>query len=59
MVDYAELQRQLAEAREALDACEDYFDKRSDVSDGDYGMPEPNEEMTMLSMVRNALAASE
>jgi len=42
--------------REALDECEAYFDNRSDVSDGDYGIPEPNEEMRLLSTVRAALA---
>lgn len=40
--------------REALDECEAYFDNRSDVSDGDYGIPEPNEEMRLLTMVRSA-----
>lgn len=34
-----------AEQAEALEACEAYFDSRSDVSDGDYGQQEPNEEM--------------
>jgi hypothetical protein len=26
----------------------EYFEHRSDVKDGDYGVPEPNEEMKML-----------
>lgn len=39
----------------ALEACEEYFDNRSDVKDGDYGIPEPNREMVLLSEVRSAL----
>lgn len=42
----------------ALEACEEYFDNRSDVKDGDYGIPEPNREMVLLSEVRAALLAS-
>lgn len=49
--------RREAETAEALEACEAYFDNRSDVADGDYGIPEPNEEMRLLTMVRDALAS--
>jgi hypothetical protein len=44
----------LHEAREALDACEDYFDKRQD-ADCDQDGFIPNEEMRLLSLVSKAL----
>lgn len=53
----AHASQQSAAQVEALDACETYFDNRSDVSDGDYGIPEPNEEMRLLDTVRSALAS--
>ena len=52
----ARLKQRADETAEALEACEAYFDNRSDVSDGDYGIPEPNEEMRLLNTVRAALA---
>lgn len=51
----ARLEQREAETAETLTSCEAYFDNRSDVSDGDYGIPEPNEEMRLLAMVRDAL----
>lgn len=51
----ARLERENAKLRAALEQCEDYFDTRSDVVDGDYGVPEPNTEMRLLSEVREAL----
>jgi hypothetical protein len=36
-----------------LSEIEDYFDNRSDVVDGSYGIPEPNAEMKMLQLVRD------
>jgi hypothetical protein len=41
----------------ALDELETYFDGRSDVVDGDYGVPAPNEEMILRQTVREAQAA--
>ncbi len=38
---------------------EDYLDGRSDVSDGDYGQPKPNEEMRLLGDVRLAIRMGE
>lgn len=35
-----------------LAECEAYFDNRADVVDGDYGVPEANEEMRLLSEIR-------
>jgi len=49
------IEQREAETAEALEACEAYFDNRSDMSDGDYGQPEPNEEMRLLTMVRASL----
>jgi hypothetical protein len=49
------IEQREAETAETLEACEAYFDNRSDVSDGDYGIPEPNEEMRLLTMVRASL----
>lgn len=40
------------ELRALLDELEDYFDQRADVIDGDYGVPEPNDEMRMQTTVR-------
>lgn len=51
--------RLLAAAPELLSALylvEDYLDGCADVVDGDYGVPEPNKEMTLLREVREAIA---
>jgi hypothetical protein len=45
----------LGAAREALDFCEDYFDKRQD-ADCDQDGFIPNEEMKLLSLVSKALS---
>lgn len=49
----------MADAYELLDRLEDYFDQRSDVADGDYGVPEPNAEMQHLTAIRELMAAME
>lgn len=54
-----EAKAEIERLRAALGQCEEYFDNRSDVKDGDYGAPEPNEEMRLLSEVRGALSARE
>ena len=54
----AVLERKNAALRAALERCEEYFDNRSDVVDGDYGVPAPNAEMQILSEIRQALGAS-
>ena len=38
---------------------EEYLDQRSDVIDGDYGQPRPNEEMKLLGDVRLAIRMGE
>lgn len=40
----------------ALQQAEDYFDNRADVVDGDYGVPAPNKEMSILSEIRAAIS---
>ena len=49
----------MADAYELLDRLETYFDQRSDVVDGSYGIPEPNAEMQHLSAIRELMAAME
>jgi hypothetical protein len=39
----------------ALEQCAEYFRERSDVVDGDYGIPAPNEEMQLLTEIEEAL----
>ena len=41
----------------ALADVEAYLAEREDVSDGSYGIPEPNEEMTLLRQLREAMEA--
>lgn len=55
----AELNRIKGDLIETLTACEAYFDNRSDVQDGDYGIPEPNAEMRLLSDIRSSIARAE
>ena len=38
-----------------LEDLHDYFDKRSDVVDGDYGQPEPNQAMVIANSIREML----
>jgi hypothetical protein len=42
---------------DVLEQVADYFDSRADVEDGDYGVPQPNEELQLLSLVRDAQEA--
>jgi hypothetical protein len=44
---------------EALELAASYFDRFADVSDGDYGVPEPNEEMRLLDICKRAIAELE
>lgn len=46
----------MKEVVEVLIDLETYFDQRSDVVDGDYGVPEPNAEMQHLTAVQSVLA---
>jgi len=45
----------MAEIMETLESASDYFDNRSDVVDGSYGIPEPNKEMILLQEVEKAI----
>ena len=42
---------------DVLARCEEYFEDRCDVIDGPYGVPVPNEEMSILSDVKDAIEA--
>lgn len=39
-----------------LDQIEDHLQRREDIADGSYGVPEPNAEMQLLSKLRPLLA---
>ncbi len=41
---------------DALEYAAAYFENRSDVVDGDYGVPAPNKEMRILAEINEALA---
>ena len=51
-----DIEKAITDMAELLEDCATYFDKRSDVIDGDYGASEPNEEMTMLTRIQRCLA---
>lgn len=40
---------------ELLERCAEFLDGYSDVVDGDYGEPEPNEAMSLLSEINEAI----
>ena len=40
---------------ELLERCADVLDSYSDVVDGDYGIPEPNKAMALLSEIRKEI----
>ena len=54
-----EMLREYRAMRDALYECLEYFEDREDVVDGDYGMPEANQEMTLAMSVRRALGEGE
>ncbi len=47
--------QRIAELETALSMCAEYFEDRSDVIDGDYGIPAPNAEMRMLQEIEGVL----
>ena len=55
----AQIIKRLLDGREqmmdALILCEEYLDQLADVVDGEDGRPEPNRELHLLSVVRQAL----
>ena len=46
----------ILELEELLERCADVLDSYSDVVDGDYGVPEPNKAMALLSEIRKEIA---
>lgn len=47
--------RHALELKEALEAALLFVERYSDVVDGDYGVPEPNEAMRLAAMIQAAL----
>jgi hypothetical protein len=45
----------ILELEELLERCADVLDSYSDVIDGDYGIPEPNKAMALLSEIRKEI----
>lgn len=45
----------ILELEELLERCADVLDSYSDVIDGDYGIPEPNKAMSLLSEIRKEI----
>lgn len=43
-----QLKTVLGEAKQVLNDLWEYMDDRSDIEDGDYGIPKPNKEMKLL-----------
>jgi len=48
-------QRTIAELEALLEQCAEFLESYSDVVDGDYGVPEPNRAMSLLSEINAAL----
>ena len=53
--EIAILKDRVKEMESVLTECAEYFDNRSDVIDGDDGVPRPNREMQMLQMIDEVL----
>lgn len=47
----------VAELEDLLDRCAEFLDGYVDVDDGDYGQPEPNKAMILMSAIREVLPA--
>ena len=58
MVSAPELNQRIAELEDLLDRCAEFIDGQVDVVDGDYGVPEPNRAMRLMSAIREVLPAS-
>jgi hypothetical protein len=50
-----EQRKRIAVLEELLDRCAEFLDGYSDVNDGDYGVPEPNAAMRLLSAINEEL----
>ena len=53
-----ELYRRTVILEELLGRCAEFLDGYVDVVDGDYGVPEPNEAMRLVSAIREELPAA-
>lgn len=54
-VDRAKTAYEIERLRSVLQECHDFVDKYADVVDGDDGQPEPNEAMSLLGLINDAL----
>lgn len=53
------LQSYIEDLNHAVDEMLDYIEQYSDVEDGDYGVPYPNDAMRLISRVEGELGRSE
>ena len=53
-----ELNQRIAELEDLLDQCAEFIDGQVDVVDGDYGQPEPNRAMRLMSAIREVVPAT-
>lgn len=53
-----ELYRRVAILEDLLERCAEFIDGYVDFVDGDYGQPEPNKAMRLVSEIRDALPAA-
>lgn len=53
-----ELYRRVVELEDLLDRCAEFLDGQADVVDGDYGQPEPNKAMRLVSEIREIVPAA-
>ena len=52
-----ELYRRVIILEDLLDRCAEFLDGQVDVVDGDYGVPEPNKAMRLVSAIREEVPA--
>jgi len=50
-----EQRQRIDKLEELLERCAEFLDGYSDVVDGDYGQPEPNKAMSLLSSIREEI----
>jgi hypothetical protein len=58
MASGPELYRRVVELEDLLDRCAEFLDGQVDVVDGDYGQPEPNKAMRLVSEIREIVPAA-
>ena len=53
-----ELHQRICELEDMLDRCAEFIDGQVDVQDGDYGEPEPNKAMRLMTAIREVVPES-